>query len=254
MVRLTTLCLHRMALCMQPQLMLTATFRQRMGIWAWWAQSANASGLSKAVDCKSPGHLEQLAAQMSKSWLMLTVSTRSGVLSLGAPSPALPYILHMHFADWWVRVRNPRNHWYILSWQWSWLSHWSWRIWPDCPCTYCRCVSNRPAKVPWVLQHPWAELVTKLLIGCKPARWHTVDIAGAGDHPKVAAMKERMRQRTAQQEADEQAAKQQLAEKANQHLENFYQVSTHLTACTIHDIVLRLLSALTLAVGLATHE
>ena len=45
-----------------------------------------------------------------------------------------------------------------------------------------------------------------------------------GDHPKVAAMKEKMQQRLAQQEADEQSAKQQLADKAQQHLENFYQV------------------------------
>lgn len=61
--------------------------------------------------------------------------------------------------------------------------------------------------------------------------------AQAGDHPKVAAMKERVQQRTKQQEADESSAKAQLAEKANQHLESFYQVRhacRYMLHCTLH--------------------
>lgn len=52
-----------------------------------------------------------------------------------------------------------------------------------------------------------------------------------GDHPKVAAMKEKMQQRLQQQEAHEQEAKEKLADSANAHLESFYQVCCGVVPC-----------------------
>ncbi|KAK9809780.1 hypothetical protein WJX73_005743 [Symbiochloris irregularis] len=51
----------------------------------------------------------------------------------------------------------------------------------------------------------------------------TGPVAVEGDHPKVAAMKEKMQQRLQQQENTEREAKEKLADAANQHLESFYQ-------------------------------